>query len=115
MQDSLSSRRRFLGWSTKLLAIAGLASRPLSAEKSYALEGADYYEKLGVAKIINAAGTYTALTASTMPPSVTGAVARAARHPVRLVENTSRANPQARPRWSPRAPRPPSRPPPPPA
>src|SRR3981081_1983462 len=84
MQDSLSSRRRFLGWSTKLLAIAGLASRPLSAEKSYALEGEDYYEKLGVAKIINAAGTYTALTASTMPPSVTGAVARAALHPVPL-------------------------------
>ena len=30
------------------------------------------------------AGTYTALTASTMPPSVQAAVARAAKHPVRL-------------------------------
>jgi L-seryl-tRNA(Ser) seleniumtransferase len=46
----------------------------------------DYYEKLGVAKIINAAGTYTALTASIMPPSVQAAVAKAAKHPVRLID-----------------------------
>jgi uncharacterized pyridoxal phosphate-dependent enzyme len=44
----------------------------------------DYYEKLGVAKIINAAGTYTYLTASLMPPEVLSAVAIAAQHPVRL-------------------------------
>src|SRR5262249_4625418 len=44
----------------------------------------DYYDKLGVAKIINAAGTYTYLTASTMPAEVTAAVAEAAKHPVRL-------------------------------
>ena len=49
-------------------------------------DAATYYEKLGVTKIINAAGTYTALTASTMPPSVQAAVARAAKHPVRLAE-----------------------------
>ena len=48
--------------------------------------GEDYYDKLGVTKIINAAGTYTALTASIMPPSVQAAVARAAEHPVRLGE-----------------------------
>jgi L-seryl-tRNA(Ser) seleniumtransferase len=48
--------------------------------------GEDYYEKLGVTKIINAAGTYTALTASIMPPSVQAAVAKAAKHPVRLGE-----------------------------
>jgi hypothetical protein len=40
--------------------------------------GEDYYEKLGVTKIINAAGTYTNLTASIMPDSVQTAVARAA-------------------------------------
>lgn len=51
-----------------------------------ASEGEDYYDKLGVTKIINAAGTYTALTASIMPPSVQAAVARAAKHPVRLAE-----------------------------
>jgi L-seryl-tRNA(Ser) seleniumtransferase len=46
----------------------------------------DYYDKLGVTKIINAAGTYTFLTASIMPPSVQAAVAQAAKHPVRLDE-----------------------------
>src|SRR5437868_6271244 len=87
MQDSVSSRRRFLGSSNKFLAVAGLVSRPVSAASSRgSAEGEDYYEKLGVAKIINAAGTYTALTASTMPPSVVAAVARAAKHPVRLQE-----------------------------
>ncbi len=49
-------------------------------------EGVDYYDKLGVTKIINAAGTYTHLTASTMPPAVQAAVARAARHPVHLAQ-----------------------------
>ncbi|MGH9654698.1 MAG: selenocysteine synthase [Bryobacteraceae bacterium] len=46
----------------------------------------DYYAKLGVTKIINAAGTFTALSASIMPPSVQAAVAEAAKYPVRLVE-----------------------------
>ncbi|MCU1232916.1 MAG: selenocysteine synthase (seryl-tRNASer selenium transferase)-like protein [Candidatus Solibacter sp.] len=87
MQDSLASRRGFLSWGNRAVAAAGLASRPLVAASSRQdNEGEDYYEKLGVAKIINAAGTYTALTASTMPPSVRAAVARAAKHPVRLAE-----------------------------
>jgi L-seryl-tRNA(Ser) seleniumtransferase len=87
MQDSIGSRRRFLRWSNRLLAAAGLASSPIpAATPKQNPEGEDYYEKLGVAKIINAAGTYTALTASTMPPSVQAAVARAAKHPVRLAE-----------------------------
>jgi L-seryl-tRNA(Ser) seleniumtransferase len=46
--------------------------------------GEDYYAKLGVQPIINAAGTYTFLTAAVMPPSVRRAVDQAARHPVRL-------------------------------
>jgi L-seryl-tRNA(Ser) seleniumtransferase len=46
--------------------------------------GDDYYAKLGVEKIINAAGTYTYLTAAIMPPQVQQAVAQAALHPVRL-------------------------------
>src|SRR5580700_1132987 len=44
----------------------------------------DYYEKLGVTKRINAAGTYTYLTGAVMPPSVQEAVAQAAKHPVFL-------------------------------
>ena len=46
----------------------------------------DYYDKLGVTKIINAAGTYTHLTASTMPPAVQAAVEWAAEHPVHLAQ-----------------------------
>ncbi|HEX4380827.1 MAG TPA: hypothetical protein VH022_12370 [Candidatus Acidoferrum sp.] len=44
----------------------------------------DYYDKLGVTKRINAAGTYTYLTGCLMPPSVQAAVAEAAKHPVFL-------------------------------
>jgi L-seryl-tRNA(Ser) seleniumtransferase len=49
-------------------------------------EAVDYYDKLGVTKTINAAGTYTYLTGCTMPPSVQAAVALAARHPVYLAD-----------------------------
>ena len=84
--DSLRTRRKFLGWANCLLAATGAGSRSLQAETHRPPEGEDYYDKLGVTKIINAAGTYTALTASTMPPSVQAAIARAAKHPVRLLE-----------------------------
>ena len=85
-----SSRRDFFAWTRGLLA-AGVAGQAVSvkaapAPSQPAEEGEDYYDKLGVTKIINAAGTYTMLTASTMPPSVQAAVARAAKHPVRLGE-----------------------------
>jgi L-seryl-tRNA(Ser) seleniumtransferase len=81
------TRRGFLGWANGALAGLGFGSTKLEAAATHAAaEGEDYYEKLGVTKIINAAGTYTALTASTMPPSVQAAVARAAKHPVRLHE-----------------------------
>ena len=76
---SLLPRRNFFATARNLVAAGGVASqiRPLQAA---AIErGEDYYDKLGVTKIINAAGTYTALTASIMPPSVQAAVARAAR------------------------------------
>src|SRR6202795_1092674 len=81
-----STRRTFLGWTNWLLAGRGMAAQPLLATDSKQTPGEDYYEKLGVAKIINAAGTYTALTASIMPPPVQAAVARAAKSPVRLAE-----------------------------
>ena len=81
------TRRGFLGWANSTLAGLSLTGRRLeAADTRHAPEGEDYYDKLGVTKIINAAGTYTALTASTMPPSVQAAVARAAKHPVRLQE-----------------------------
>jgi len=77
------TRRGFLNWGNRLLAAAGVSSARASAAGT-AMEGEDYYAKLGVPTIINAAGTYTALTASIMPPIVQAAVARAAKRPVRL-------------------------------
>ncbi len=78
------TRRGFLGWANGALAGLGLGGAKLEAANARENAGVDYYDKLGVTKIINAAGTYTALTASIMPPSVQAAVARAAKHPVRL-------------------------------
>jgi L-seryl-tRNA(Ser) seleniumtransferase len=84
------TRRSFLRWSQSALASLGLA--PIvgaAAAKTFAPPNSsesvdDYYSKLGVEKIINAAGTYTYLTAALMPPQVQRAVAQAALHPVRL-------------------------------
>src|SRR4051812_11606665 len=85
-----ATRRNFFSWTRNALAASGLASAgPGMAEAAAA--GEDYYAKLGVTKIINAAGTYTALTASIMPPSVQAAVAEAAKHPVRLAELQQKA------------------------
>jgi len=78
---ALLSRRRFLGWSQAALA---LLARPALATTENTTSTDDYYQKLGVEKIINAAGTYTYLTASVMPPQVQRAVAQAALHPVVL-------------------------------
>jgi L-seryl-tRNA(Ser) seleniumtransferase len=81
------SRRRFLGWSQAALAAFGV--KPLlaaTADPTPSTHADDYYAKLGVEKIINAAGTYTYLTAAVMPPQVQRAVAQAALHPVMLKE-----------------------------
>ena len=86
------SRRRFLRASQA--AVAALSAAPMlgsakdvlaaAVPSSSAEEHPDYYDKLGVTKIINAAGTYTELTSAVMPPSVRAAVAQAALHPVHL-------------------------------
>jgi L-seryl-tRNA(Ser) seleniumtransferase len=84
------SRRRFFRWAGGLTAGLGVApffsSTLSSASTEKEGEGEDYYEKLGVPAIINAAGTYTTLTAACMPPVVLAAVQKAALHPVRLRE-----------------------------
>src|SRR6266699_284293 len=64
---------------------APLHARSASKSKS-AANGLDYYQKLGVTPFINAAGTYTVLTASIMPDEVQTAVALAAKRPVNLNE-----------------------------
>jgi len=81
------SRRRFLSLSSATAATLGIAPFVGNAANSLAEDSTssdDYYAKLGVEKIINAAGTYTYLTAACMPPQVQRAVAKAALHPVRL-------------------------------
>src|ERR1700691_4715898 len=80
--DKRFSRRRFFRWTGGLAAGFGVAKT--FASPTAEVEGEDYYDKLGVPKIINAAGTYTTLTAACMPPSVVAAVQKAALHPVRL-------------------------------
>jgi L-seryl-tRNA(Ser) seleniumtransferase len=87
MAEIYRTRRDLLHWAQGLLAVgAAQAMPPAAAEKQPEAAGIDYYEKLGVTKIINAAGTYTFLTASIMPPEVVAAVSEAAKHPVRLAE-----------------------------
>ena len=90
-----TTRRGLLGRAGSIAAVMTLATSKRARASSVASEqdksAADYYDKLGVKKIINAAGTYTALTASTMPPSVQEAVSKAAKHPVRLVELQQKA------------------------
>ena len=93
------SRRRFLRASEATLAALGAAPILGKATNVLAATGPsdshhmhlDYYDKLGVTKIINAAGTYTELTSAVMPPSVRAAVAQAALHPVHLRELQQKA------------------------
>lgn len=94
LQPDRLSRRRFFRWTSSIATALGAApmlvpARTLAASADRS--GEDYYEKLGVQKIINAAGTYTTLTAACMPPSVLAAVQKAALHPVRLHDLQTRA------------------------
>lgn len=75
-QAALASGIAFYG-------IPGLESRALAKPSVPAV---DYYQKLGVTPFINAAGTYTILSASTMPDEVQAAIALASRQPVNLNE-----------------------------
>jgi hypothetical protein len=69
-----TGRREFVRLGRTALVTLGLSSQAPKARAAQRagepLEGDDYYDKLGVTKIIHAAGTYTALTASTMPAAV---------------------------------------------
>ncbi len=85
------SRRKFFrkGRAAMLAGGAALASGSLGearAPQSKPRQGVDYYSKLGVTPFINAAGTFTVLSASLMPPPVRAAMSRAAQQPVNLNE-----------------------------
>jgi uncharacterized pyridoxal phosphate-dependent enzyme len=93
------SRRRFLR--TSQATVAALTAAPMLGGATNTLAAAgwngsadaspDYYDKLGVTKLINAAGTYTELTSAVMPAPVRAAVAQAALHPVHLEELQQKA------------------------
>src|SRR5215467_12695837 len=87
------TRRKLLGRASQAIVVGGLGAYRASAAAAASpapakatAKGVDYYEKLGIVPFINAAGTYTILTASTMPEEVQSAVALAAQKPVHLME-----------------------------
>jgi D-glucosaminate-6-phosphate ammonia-lyase len=75
----MSSRRKFMG---------SAAALPLLATKGSAakLKTPDYFKDLGVRTFINAAGTYTMLTASLMSQEVMDAMEYASKHFVHLTK-----------------------------
>jgi len=82
------SRRHFLESLSALPMVGGLAAAgAASAAPAPARKGTrDFFKELGVRPFINAAGTYTAMTASLMPPEVMDAIQYASRQFVMLDE-----------------------------
>ena len=83
------SRRHFLETVSGLPLVGGLvgAGLPPGATVAAAARGRrDYLKELGVRPFINAAGTYTAMTASLMPSEVIEAITYASKHYVMLDE-----------------------------
>ena len=83
------SRRRFLENISALPLVGGFigAGGASVAEATAAAGGSrDYFKELGIRPFINAAGTYTAMTASLMPPEVMDAINYASRQYVMLEE-----------------------------
>jgi uncharacterized pyridoxal phosphate-dependent enzyme len=84
----MSSRRRFLETLSALPLVGGSIAGgavPAAAARAGRAER-DYFRELGVRPFINAAGTYTAMTASLMPPEVMEAINYASKHYVMLDE-----------------------------
>jgi D-glucosaminate-6-phosphate ammonia-lyase len=81
------SRRRFLESLAALPVVGGVVASTVPAAAAAARSrGRDYFRELGVRPFINAAGTYTAMTASLMPPEVMEAINYASKHYVMLDE-----------------------------
>src|SRR6266581_1894522 len=82
------SRRRFLEIISAGPLVGGFttASSMPAAAAPARRAGRDYFRELGVRPFINAAGTYTAMTASLMPPEVMAAINYASKQYVMLDE-----------------------------
>lgn len=79
----MSTRRSFIQTLSSLPLVGGFFSaHPLAAAAN--APARDYLKELGVRPFINAAGTYTALTASLMHPETMAAINYAAKHFVAL-------------------------------
>jgi L-seryl-tRNA(Ser) seleniumtransferase len=90
--SSTINRRKFFRKAGGTLAAGGaFAYRSGVAEarakkRPAPVNGVDYYAKLGVIPFINAAGTFTFLSASLLPEEVLAAMNLAAQHPVNIEE-----------------------------
>src|SRR5215831_4959785 len=76
----MPNRRRFL---------QGISSLPLMAASNSAVAAPvkrDYFKELGIRPFINAAGTYTTLTASLMHPETVQAIDYASKQFVHLID-----------------------------
>jgi L-seryl-tRNA(Ser) seleniumtransferase len=85
------NRRRFLETVSALPFVGGVGTAMLGGgAATVRLEAAggapDYFRELGIRPFINASGTYTAMTASLMPPQVMDAINYASKHYVMLEE-----------------------------
>src|SRR6478672_3108866 len=81
------SRRRFLETVASVPVAGGVVASTVPAAATAARNGGrDYFRELGVRPFINAAGTYTAMTASLMPPEVMEAINYASKRYVMLDE-----------------------------
>ena len=107
------SRRRFLENLSALPVVGGFVAAGPSPAEAARVGSRDYFRDLGVRPFINAAGTFTAMTASLMPPEVMDAIQYASKHYVMLDELHDRggqriagASSARRPPWSPAAPPP---------
>jgi L-seryl-tRNA(Ser) seleniumtransferase len=81
-EEKMLSRRGFLSGLGVASVSGTIGGRGVSASP----EVVDVYKDLGVRPFINAAGTYTALSASLMPPEVRQAMESASRHYVSIPE-----------------------------
>lgn len=80
------TRRTFFERLSTVPLIGGLIGATSPAPLAAAAGRRDYFKELGVRPFINAAGTYTDMTASLMPPEVMEAITYAAKHFVPLNE-----------------------------
>ncbi len=78
----MPNRRRFLGALAGIPFAREIAAASKSATQAFARR--DYFAELGIRPFINAAGTFTTMTASLMPPEVMAAMEAASRKFVHL-------------------------------